>query len=180
MRIDGLGPSLVFAAGVAIALVFAMHLAAPLLGSGQTLTLYLVAATAAYAGGLAATPRAALRNALVALLGGGIAAGLAGGIGGLAIGLTLVLGFVRSGLEHRRPALRALVLEGGLALLALGFAAWLHGPGWLGVAVALWGYALVQSLYFLATGARLARLDLGEGDPFERAEARLCGLLDEV
>ncbi|MAG29670.1 MAG: hypothetical protein CL908_02105 [Deltaproteobacteria bacterium] len=180
MRIDGLTKSLVFGAGAAITLVFVLHLAAPLVGAVDAVGLYLVVCTVAYAALLGACARQAWRNAIAALAGSVVVVLLGGGLWGLAIGLTCVLGLVRSGLERRMRPARALVVETLLGLFALGFSAWIVAPGWLGMAVSLWAYVLVQSLYFLVPGRGHSKSGGDPGDPFERAHERLLGLLEEA
>jgi len=99
MRLNGLTSSLCFGAAVAIAFVFAHHLAAPIVGSANVSVVYLAVCTIAYAGLLGSTPRRAIRNAVIAFMGTAFVVTLSSGIVELAIGLTMVLAFVRSGLE---------------------------------------------------------------------------------
>jgi hypothetical protein len=80
----------------------------------------------------------------------------------------------RSGILYRSRPLRALVLESLLAAGGLVFAGQLAGAS---LALAAWGYFLVQSLFFLVGGIE-ARPDPGPADPFERARAELLALLD--
>ena len=49
----------------------------------------------------------------------------------------------------------------------------------LGVALAFWGFALVQSLFFLLPGSVDGASSAGEGDAFDRARAQLLILLGE-
>ena len=96
------------------------------------------------------------------------------------LGLTLLLAFLRSGLSFSMRPARAVVVE--IALLGGGIvmAVWLAGAGWFGEALGLWGYILVQSLYFLVPGRRRPRLQGSfDGDPFDRARDRLNDLLEE-
>ncbi len=180
MRVNRLGRSLVFGAGVAISLVFVQHLAAPFVGSASVLSIYLSAATIAYCVLIASTPQHALRNAMVALGGCVLVTMMAGGITGLSIGLTGVIAFVRSGLEYSVTPVRALVLESLLGGLALGFGSWIASPGWFGFACGLWGFALVQSLFFLQPEARLRRASVTTGDRFDRARERILVLLEQA
>jgi hypothetical protein len=184
MRVHGLGSSLVFGAAVSIALVFMQHVFAPMLGSWNVLAFYLVGCTVAYAALIGRTRRASLRNAMVGAIGAvavfALARGSHAGMGEVAIGLTCVVALVRSGLDPALRRTRSFVIESGLGGASLVFAAWLATPGWLGSAVALWGYVLVQSLYFLIPRSRDAHRGECVGDPFDRARERLIAMLEEV
>jgi hypothetical protein len=167
------------AAAAAIAFVFAQHLAAPLVGSNKVLVFSLAGCTVAYAALLGSTGRRAIRNAVAAFIGAVLVVIGSSGMMGLAIGLTSVLGFVRSGLESSRKPIRGLVVELLLGGGGLGFACWVYSPGWLGVAAGIWAFALVQSLYFLLPGRGRASTAAGLGDPFEHARERILFLLEE-
>lgn len=179
MSVNGLTSSLCFGAAAAIAFVFAQHLAAPLVGSASVHAFYWTGCTIAYAALLGSTPRRAIRNAAAAFVGSMLVLMISSGMGGLAIGLTMVLALVRSGLEYATKPARGFVVETLLGGLGLGFASWVASPGWLGDAAGFWAFALVQSLYFLVPGRGRRRADAGIGDPFERARERLLGLLEE-
>lgn len=180
MRVEGFVSSAVFGAFLAIALVFVETVFARFLGSSDVLVLYLAACVVAYASLIARDPRSTLRNAaLGAFLSIGVLV-MADGIEGIAIGLAVVIGVVRSGLDAETRTGRALCFEGVLGCAALIFASALSWPGWLGSAAALWGFSLVQSLYFLVPVSRRRASRDALGDPFERARERLLGLLDEI
>ena len=180
MKRNGLTSSLSFGAGAAIAFVFAQHLAGPILGSANVIVLYLGGCTVAYAALLGSTPRRAVRNAIAAFMGTALVVVVSSGMAGLAIGLTMVLAFVRSGLEFSAKPRRAFAIEMLLGGVGLAFAAWVASPGWLGDAAGLWAFSLVQSLYFLVPGRSRRKQEAGMGDPFERARERLLGLLEEA
>jgi hypothetical protein len=180
MRINGMTSTLCLGAAAAIALVFSQHVAAPLIGSSNVLALVLVGFTVSYAALLGATPRRALRNGAAALAGSIIVALFSDGVVGLALGQAIVLGAIRSGLEYSMKPARAVVVESILLVLGLGFAFWIAWPGWLGEAAGLWGFALVQCLYFIVPGRRRADRRERAGDPFDRAREQLLTLLEEV
>lgn len=180
MTVNGLIRSLYFGAAAAIALVFAQHLAAPFLGSTKVFEFYLAGSTIAYAALLGSTPQRSIRNAAAAFAGSMLVVMVSGGMAGLAIGLTCVLAMVRSGLEYSTKPIRAIAIETTLGGLALGFAAWVAWPGWLGAAAGLWAFALVQSLYFLVPVRLRDRSKTDRGDPFDRARERLLVLLEEL
>jgi hypothetical protein len=148
-------------------------------GADVVFALHLVACAVAYAALLGETPRRALRNGLGALVGAALVVLVASSVEGLAVGLACVTAFVRSGLEYSLRSGRGLVIEIALVLGGLAFASWLASPGWLGAAAALWGFALVQSLYFLVPGRTRARGATGPGDPFDRARQQILALLGE-
>jgi hypothetical protein len=184
MRVLGLGSSLVFGAAASIGLVFMMHVFAPALGSWNVLAFYLAGCTVAYAASIGRVPRTSIRNATVASIGSLavllLARGPHVGMGEVAIGLTCVLALVRSGLDPGARRARSIVVEAVLGGTSLAFADWLATPGWVGSAVALWGYVLVQSLYFLIPRSRASTRRESEGDPFDRARDRLLAMLEEV
>ena len=184
MRVLGLGSSLVFGAAVSIGLVFMLHVFAPSIGSWNVLAFHLAACTVAYAALIGRVPRTSLRNAMVASIGSAavlvLARGAHVGMGEVAIGLTCVVALVRSGLASESRRVRSLVVEAVLGGTSLVFAAWLATPGWLGSAAALWGYVLVQSLYFLIPRSRESSRGETEGDPFDRARDRLLAMLEEA
>jgi len=180
MRVQGFISSLCFGLVAAIAVVFAQHAFAPIIGSGNVLALYLATSMAAYAALIGRTPRIMIRNAVVAAIGSSVVLTMASGIEGVAIGLTIVLMLVRTGLDVEMRSRRALFVEAVLGCGALAFASGLASPGWLGSAAAIWGFALVQSLYYLAPVVQVRPVMAGDGDPFDRARDRLLILLDET
>ena len=104
---------------------------------------------------------------------------LAPGLGFTAVAAAALVAAVRSGILYRGPQPRLLLLEAVLLLGGLATAKLLASPGVLGIALAVWGYFVVQSLYFLLARPR-ARAGTAAGDPFESARERLEGLLDEI
>jgi len=178
LRFDSFGGTVLFGALAAIAWpAWALGLAA--LGFGTGLTGYLVAVSAVYAAGLAATPARAMGAALWALGFGAVVVLLARDPADVAIGAALAIGICRSGLLHTRRPARALVLETVLLGAGLAAARLLAAPGLVGVSLALWGFFLVQSLGFLVAG-RVPQTDAPGGvDPFEYARGRALEILDE-
>ncbi len=164
----------------AVSLVFVQHLAAPWMGPASVATLHGAGSLILYTAWLAPSRRAAFRNAAVALAGVALIFVVADSLETRWLGLALLLACLRSGLgPSMRPA-RAVVVEVGLLGGGLAMAVWLAGAGWFGQALGLWGYALVQSLYFLVPGRASPRFEQSsDGDPFDRARDRLINLLDE-
>jgi hypothetical protein len=68
--------------------------------------------------------------------------------------------------------LEAVLVGGGLC-----FARFVGGPGGVGVALGLWAFFLVQSLFFLAGGVE-TRTRTRHADPFDEACARAFAVLD--
>ena len=101
------------------------------------------------------------------------------GLSEVVLGFAAILAGVRGGLERRHRPLRAVGIELVLGIAGLCLARWLAGPGALGAAAGFWGYALVQSLYFLAPGGVVSR-PRDAGDPFERARDQLEALFDQA
>jgi len=149
----------------------------PLLGHAFALELYIVSAGAGYLAVMAGNPRRAV-----------VAAACAGAIGmlllllplrlpALVAGTALMIAVGRSTFLHRSGSLRAvtleLLLQGGGLLLAR----YLAGSDAISLALATWGYFLVQSLYFLVGGIALRR-PAPVGDPFDQARTRLLALLE--
>jgi len=150
-------------------------LAGPVLGVRSALPLYLAGATAAYVATL--TPRRGRRAAaaLLIFVAAGAVALLAPSTAVLAVGLALVIAIGRS-LLHPAPPARLIVRETLLLVSGLLFARLLAGPSLVPIALALWGFFLVQSLFFLG-GGRAAR-DHTEGDAFAEAHRRALSLLE--
>ena len=172
--------SLVFgavaAAGYApFALLFAPHL-----GSAPTLGYYALFSVSVYAAGLGATRRQGIGAALLAGALGVAALLVAPTARDLVLAAVLILGLVRSGLVHRARFARALLLETLLLGAGLGLGAHLLGGSTLSTVLAVWGFYLVQSLYFLVGGVSPRREEAVEVDPFDAARARADALLEDA
>lgn len=177
MRWNTFARSLLFAALAAGGALPWLLFARPVFGADRALVLYLVGVVAAYLGGLASeVPRRVAVFVVAALVGVGVAF-VARTSTELVLGLGAVLAVGRSAFLFRAPAARAAVIEAVLVGGGLLFARFLagHSPGAL--VLALWGFFLVQSLYFLVGGVRVR---IGSGrhpDAFEEAHARAMAVL---
>jgi hypothetical protein len=180
MRVNSLVRSLFFAAVISAGFVLAEPLATRFMGLATFVAIYLMGCTIAYAGLIADTTGRAIRNTAVAGAASFVVLMITSGIAGLAVGLAGVLAFVRSGFEFSTRPARAIVVESMLAGLGLAFASWLASPGWPGIALGLWGFALVQSLYFLIPGHGQRISKPGVGDPFDQARDQLLRILEEA
>jgi hypothetical protein len=178
-RRDGFGRSIVFAALAAAASVPWLLLAGPAVGGRRALATYLVLVTATYVAGIAPSRRRALAAAALALGGGAAVLAVASHplAPELALGLGVVLATVRSGVLFRATPARADLLEAVVVGGGLCFARALGGPGVLGVVLSLWGFFLVQSLFFLVGGVT-TRTVRRHADPFDEACARAFAVLD--
>lgn len=176
--------TLVFGAVAAVVSPAVWLLAGPLLGVQAALALYWIACAAVYLAGLATTWRRGLAFALPAATLAGVAwivsPTLAGGGTLLAAALisALLVSLGRATLFAARSA-RGVSIEVGLVVGGLWLASWLATPGPMGAAVAIWGFFLVQSGFFLVGPPRESQESGTEPDPFERARARMLALLDE-
>jgi len=180
MVLDGFGRSILFAAVAAAGASLWLTGAGPLLGMRPALVVFLVGAGAAYAAGIVPTLRGRVRAALGAALAGGVVALVARSIPELVLGLTVVLAVVRSGFAHPRPLPRALAIEAGLGVAATAFARHLAGPTIVSVALAVWGYLVIQSMFFLVPrSAEAGTRKMRGSDPFDVAHARALALLDD-
>ena len=92
----------------------------------------------------------------------------------------MILALSRSGFLYRSQPARALLLEGALSGGGLAFAYAMAGPGLLATALAIWGFFLAQSLFFLAGGVKQRDAEPAGTDPFEKARQRALALMDEV
>jgi len=177
MRIDSFARSAAFAAVAALGWMPWLIATGPLIGSPAARAIYLVGVTALYAGGLAKSPPRRAMVALVAALAGGVLAIIARGTPELCLALAAVLGVARSGFLHRAAPPRAVAIEAGLLVGGLLFARFLAvGP--LATALALWGFLLVQSCFFLVGGIGPRAADGRHPDPFEDACARATEVLE--
>lgn len=171
--------TLAFGAAAAMSLVFFQVVASPAIDAQLLAALHGTLCLVVYCAWLADSARGAVCNGLLALAGAILSFALAQGAEAGWLGLAIVLGVLRSGRRIAAGSTRAIVVEAGLLLAGFAMALWLSGGGALGSAFGLWGFALVQSLYFLVPGIA-PRIRSGDcvRDPFEEARDRLSRLLD--
>jgi hypothetical protein len=96
----------------------------------------------------------------------------------LVIALGAVLGCMRSALLYRARPARTAAIELVLLCGGLLFARFLAGPSTLSIALALWAFFLVQSLYFLIGPPKERARDTMRIDPFDEAHRRAIALLE--
>lgn len=165
MRWDSFGRSAAFAACAALGWM-------PWVVVGGPRALYLVAVTSAYVAGLGGPiPRRLPAAVLTAVAGGALL--LARDATVLSVGLAVALAVARSAFLYRAVPARAVVVETALAGGGLLFARLLGTPS-----LAIWGFFLVQSFFFLLGGVRARETATGHPDPFEAAHARAMEVLE--
>ena len=176
MRWNSSTRSALFAAAAGVGVAAWILAAEPVLGGRRALTLALALLPAIYLGGLA--PRGAVRlgvTAAATVLGAILA--LAGAtFGELALALGVLLGALRSGVVYRVHPGRALLAEVVFVGGGLVFARFLAGPSALSIGLAVWGFFLVQSAFFLIGGTR--ERSSAERDPFDDTLRRATAILD--
>jgi hypothetical protein len=175
-RWNGFARAIGFALAAAATLFAAQVLVAPLLGAHATLRVFAVGSVAVYLAGLGPSWRRGAAAALAAAVAGAVVLLLPVSVVPTAIAAAGILAACRSGFLYRSRPLRAVALEACLAAGGLALAGWLASGGVVSLALAAWGFFLVQSVFFLVGGIE-ARPDPGPGDPFERARAELEALL---
>jgi hypothetical protein len=176
MRWNGFGRSVAFAAVAGAGVLVALPLAAPVFGAPASLRLYLLGIAVLYVSGLAAERRRGLAAGAVASALALPVLLLPLGAACSAVAAAAIVAIVRSAVVFRSRPLRACVSEAMLLATGLSLAEVLADGTTVGAALAIWGYFLVQSTFFLIGGARLRRAD-GPVDPFDRARAELLALL---
>ena len=183
----GFARSLRFAVLCAAACALWIVLAAPIAGRTLGVESALALATAAYLIGVAPR-RASGMTAAALLLAASAALALVGmGPASFACALAVALGVLRSGwlwpvprsdaAAFARRFIAELALVGG----GLAFAARLSHAGVFPEALALWGFLLVQSAFFVLEGAAAPAVRGAEPpvDPFEGSCRRLRAVLEE-
>ena len=170
--------SLIFAAVAGLAAVPYLLVALPAFGLVRTFSIGAVLLVAAYI--VVASPslvRGLRSGALTLALGVGLYA-LAPGVVVL-FASAILLGVVRSGLLYRAKIGRAFAIEAMLFLLATSVAQLLAGSTVQSYGLAVWGFFLVESTFFLFEGAR-SRAESGSAeDPFERVRREATRLMEE-
>lgn len=181
MRWNTFARSACFAAGAAVGSIPWLVLTSPLVGARRGLVSYLVVLAATYVAGLVPHGRRRFWAALAAAVLGSALAFATHTLAELTIGLAVMLGTLRSTFLYRARTPRAVATEIVLVAAGLLFARFLaHGP-FVPVALAIWGFFLLQSTFFLLGGVAERPARGRHPDPFEEAHGRALALLqDEV
>jgi hypothetical protein len=173
----------VFGAVVAAGWLAWAVLAAPIIGLWDASALYLIGATAVSVVTLAGSTggRPSVSRRITAALAVSVVAALlalcARTTTELCVALAVVFGVARSAFLYRAAPARAVATELVLLVGGLLFARFLAGSSLLSWAIALWGFLLVQSFFFLVPGVH-PRAAAVRGDPFEEAHRRATALLE--
>jgi len=170
--------SLAFAAVAAAALLVGTPLLAPLCGERAAVRFLILAGVVAYAVVMAPSRGRAARAAALAVGLGALWLALPLGLAAHALGAAALLGVCRSGVLYRSRPARAVLLETLLLGAGVALAAFLAGGSPPRLALACWGFWLVQSGYFAVGGVAARSDDAASEDPFERARTRILGLLE--
>ena len=170
--------SLGFAAIAAAALLVGTPLFASVVGERAAVRFLILAGVVACAAVAAPSRGRALRAALLATAGSALLLALPLGLGTHALGAATLLGVCRSGVLYRSRPARAWLLELALLGTGLALAAFLAGGSLLRLALACWGFWLVQSGYFAVGGVAARPEDEAPEDPCERARTRILALLE--
>jgi hypothetical protein len=178
MRWNTFARSILFAALAAGFALPWLVLARPIFGGAWAIVSYLVFVVAAYLGGLAPERRRGIAVFVVAVFIGVGVALAASAPAELALGLGALLAVGRSGFLYRAPTARAVLIETVLVGGGLVFARFLAGHSPLSLGLALWGFFLVQSFFFLVGGIRVRGGGGHHPDPFQDAYGRALALLD--
>jgi hypothetical protein len=180
MRSNRFAHSVVFAAAAAAGWFPWALVVGPVAGVWTARTLYLVGTTVLYVAGLCPARGRRLPAAVaVGLIATGFALA-ARTTTELSIGLAVVLGIARSVFFYRTTAARAVRTEAALLVTGLLFARFLAGASLLSTALAMWGFLLVQSLFFLVGKVWPRAVTEGHPDPFDAAYHHALALLERT
>ena len=177
-RWDSFGRSLTFAALAAAGLPVAVTFAGALFGVEGAARGYVLAAAGVYATGLCTDRSRRVAAFAFAAFAAMILALLPLDLRDTAIGAAGIVAFARGVLLADARTVRGLAIEAAFGAAGLATAAWFARGGLLALCLAIWGYFLVQSGYFLI-GARRSNAGESARDPFDRARARLQRLLED-
>lgn len=181
MRIDSFARGVAFAALAAAAWLPWAVIGVPILGLWNARAVYLVVTAVTYVASLPATRRSS-SAVVVGTVGVAVAVAVQT-TAELVIILAALVGAVRGISLPQRRAVRALAVEvlllGGGLLAARALSPVPMSPVPLSpTAFGVWGFFLVQSLYFLRTESVRARSMYGTRDEFEEACRRASDLLN--
>jgi hypothetical protein len=178
MRCNTFGRNAAFAALAGIGVMPWLLIGGPRLGTRWALSLYLVLLAALCVRACAPSARRGVRAGVaVAVLGGAVAVTMPT-LPELVLWLAVLLATARGGFLYRRRTARGVGLEVALIGGGLLLARFLAGPSVVSIMLAVWGFLLVQSFFFLVPGVRLGDRTAPQRDPFDAAHERARALLD--
>ena len=176
-RWNSFGGSILFAAAAGAGSLVATTILGPILGVSSVVSGYAVATATLFAIGIAPGRAGAVAAGALASVLGALLLLLPIGVHATVAGAAAIVAVCRSGLLYRSRPLRAILLEAALLVAGLGLAQLAMGRGVASLALATWGYFLVQSLFFLVGGVASRPSPDADVDPFDRARSRLQELL---
>ena len=182
MRLGNLFGNLLFAAIAGLATVAYSLVAPPVFGFWGFSTAWLVwclVLTVSYL--VAIAPRLG-RGLRIGFVAGAIGVGIcvvAPGAGAALLGMAMLLGLMRSGFLFPRRLSRAVAVELGLGGVSGLLAGSLAGPSPLSLGIAVWGFFLAQSLFFVIGGIKVWRPSVTE-DAFEKARREAVRVMEDL
>jgi hypothetical protein len=171
--------SLVFGAVAALATAPFLLTFGPTLGRAPALALASVLATAGHLAVVAPGRARGVRVGFLALVLGLALFGSASP-STTVLGSAAILAVLRSGFLYRSRPGRALLLEGSLLAAGLAFANALAGSSVTSLALAVWGFFLVESVFFVVGGTSARPEEDLDEDPFDRARREAVRLMEEA
>ena len=153
-------------------------LTAPVLGGAGAFQVWVALGAIAYAALLGIGWRERIIGAFTASAFVVPAALLADGIVGLIAGAALAVAVARSYLLGTDRIARTIAIETVLAVFGFAFVRSLGGAGLFPIALAIWGWFLVQSLYFLIGGGLPRPTASGDVDAFDLAHERANAIME--
>lgn len=153
-------------------------IAAPFVGAWNARALYLVVVSVVYVAGLSAPGMRRMTGAATTAGAGLVLLVFARTTGEVAVGLAVLIGIARGVFLHRAAPVRAIAREVCLIGGGLVFARFLAAATPASTALALWGFLLVQSLFFLSGAAATRPAPQSAVDPFDEAYRRAVALLE--
>lgn len=171
LRIDRFAKGVLFAALAALAAVVGVLVGGPVIGAGPAISTAFAGLALAWLFAIAPTAAGGFKAALVSmpLLGGLLVVAPYPSTTALACTALIAVGrgvFLRPG-----PVARTVVVEGLVAVGAVGLASAFVPGGLTGLGLAVWGYFLVQSLPLLTAATRDEKATV-EADAFAAAMNR--------
>ena len=179
MRLGNLAGNLMFGAITGLATVAYSLVGPPLLGFSSAWLWWCLFLTVSH---LVAIAPSLARGVRIGMLAGAIGVGIhmfAPGNTAAMLGMLLLLGLMRSGFLFPRRLARALAVELGLGSVAGLLAGSLAGPSSLSLGIAVWGFFLVQSLFFVIGGFEVSGLG-PTGEAFEKAHREATRLMEDL
>ncbi|MGI9430930.1 MAG: hypothetical protein ACR2PQ_01880 [Myxococcota bacterium] len=178
MNVRSFGGTLLFGIAAGVGFPGFSLLTAPLLGAAGAFQAWVALGAIAYAALLGIGWRERIVGAFTATAFVVPAALLAEGIVGLVAGAALAVAVARSYLLGTDRIARTVVIEAALAAFGFAFVRSLGGAGLFPIALAIWGWFLVQSLYFLIGGGLPQPARSGDVDAFDLAHERANAIME--